>query len=508
MTLNDPKPESRQDEFSISHIENGDQLANHSKFPSLLNFLIVLTAAISSFLFGYGNNAVAGSLAQQTFLAKFLSGPDYTAIIDGIESVFFGGGFIGTVLQGAISDKFGRKICAETAAILMIISGVLSAASVNPAMFIVSRGFCGLSADIAPHARGLLVGMHATFITIGYITCGVFAVIFNFVTSSIQWRLQFIMLIFFSVVCAITILILPESPRWYVEQGKKEEALAVMERLHRTKSDPTAKLARAEFHQIVAQVEEEKKLPHSWWYIFSNAHLRRRAYCSILAFAMVQSSGLLVIFNLMPILFASLGFDNLMQLGLSVVWVTCATIGASVNSLIVDRVGRVTLLVIGGYLCTIAMAIQCALQKYYLHSDYKPGINACVAFFYIFILFYAVTCDATVYVYNAEIWPTHLRSKGVTFGLGSYFIFGIVYSSPASQAFDQIEWRYYLVFICATFVAVNLIWLTFPETKGLSLEEVNIKFGDTVQVALTDIRVDPYNVPKPYPEKTENDSSS
>ena len=399
----------------------------------------------------------------------------------------------------------------------MTLSGVIGAASVNPGMFIASRGICGLSAgiimgntpvymsEIAPaHARGLLVGMHATTLIMGYILAGILALAFNFVTAPIQWRLQFIMLTIFSLVFAVSVPFIPESPRWLVEQGRITEAADIMERLHRTKADPSSEMARAEMTQIVAQVNAEKDLPHSFWYILSNAHLRKRAYCSILIFAMVQSSGLLVIFNLMPILFGQLGFDSVLQLGLSIVWVSLALLGGTFNALIVDRVGRVKLLGIGGYLLAIATSIQCALQKVYLHSDYKPGLNASVAFFFIFIIFYSCSVDTVVYVYNAEIWPTHLRSKGVTFGLGSYFMFGIVYNSPAAQAFNDIGWKYYIVFICMTVVCTTLIVFTFPETKGLTLEgkktelqspcpqseanhtmtEVNTKFGDSVEVSL------------------------
>ncbi|KAF2813722.1 general substrate transporter [Mytilinidion resinicola] len=478
--------------------------------------MIILVSAISSFCFGYGNNAGGGCYAQETFLKKFLSGSNANALIDAMNAIFLAGGFIGTIMQSFVSDKLGRRFCTEMAAILMVLSGILSAASVNPAMFIVSRGIGGISggiilsntpvymSEIAPaHIRGLLVGMHATTVLSGYVLSALLAVAFNFVTSDIQWRLQFIMLTFFSLIFAVSVLFIPESPRWLVEQGRVDEARAIMEKLHRTKADPTAILARAEILQIEAQVDFERDLPHSYWYILSNAHLRRRAYCSIITFAMVQSTGLVVIFNLMPILFGNLGFNNVQQLGLSVVWVTIGAMGAGCNALLADRIGRVKLLVTGGYLLTANMAIQCALQKFYLHSTYKPGINASVAFFFIFILFYSSTCDCVVYIYNAEIWPTHLRSKGVTFGVGSYFLFGIAYSGPAAQAFKSIGWKYYLVFICVTFVTATLILLTFPETKGLSLEEVNIKFGDSVEMTLGDIQLDEILGSKPTAETTE-----
>ncbi|KAF2807405.1 general substrate transporter [Mytilinidion resinicola] len=500
MAVSETKSEGHMTEFVD---DEAPELPKQSRFPSLLNFRIIIVAASSSFIFGYGNNAAAGCFAQETFIAKFLSGSNANAIIDAINAIFFGGGFIGTIVQGYISDGYGRRICALMAALLMTISGVLAAASTNPAMFIASRAITGIAggmimgntpvymSEIAPaHTRGLLVGMHATCLIVGYIVCGIAALGFNFVTSPIQWRLQFIMLTGFSLICAIAVLLIPESPRWYVEQDRIEEASAIMERLHRTKADPSARMARAEMLQIVAQVHAEKGLPHSYSYILSNAHLRKRAWCSVVMFAMVQSSGLLVMFNLMPILFGALGFDATLQLGLSIVWTTVALIGGTVNALIVDHVGRVKLLIIGGCLLVIATSIQCALQKTYLHSTYKPGINASVAFYFIFIVFYSFSVDTVVYVYNAEIWPTHLRAKGVTFGLGSYFIFGVIYNSPAAQAFGTIGWKYYIVFICMTAFCTILILLTFPETKGLTLEEVNIKFGDSVEVSLNDIRLD------------------
>ena len=72
--------------------------------------------------------------------------------------------------------------------------------------------------------------------------------------------------------------------------------------------------------------------------------MRKRAICSIVIWIMNVGAGTLVVGTLTPLLFGGLGFTVDVQLGLSIVWVVCATIGASINGLLVDRYGRRPLL--------------------------------------------------------------------------------------------------------------------------------------------------------------------
>jgi hypothetical protein len=121
--------------------------------------------------------------------------------------------------------------------------------------------------------------------------------------------------------------------------------------------------------------------------------------------------------------------------------------------------------VIGGYLCSIALIIEAVLQKFYLGTSYLPGLNAAVAFFFIFILFYGSTVDCAAYVYVSEIWPTHLRSQGGTIAFVSYYLCAMAYNSPASLAFGTIGWKYYLVFIIVCVLSTTVILFYFPEVS-------------------------------------------
>jgi MFS family permease len=264
---------------------------------------------------------------------------------------------VGSVTQAPVSKKFGRRLCNAIAAVIVIVSGALQAASVNIAMLLTFRVLCGIGAGMVlanspvymsevapPHARGSLVGMQGVGIVSAYILCAVFNLAFSFVDSSVQWRLIFIVLTGMGCLHLVSLSFLPESPRWLMEQGRDEEATAILIRLHRTKSDPTGVLAHAEANQIKAQVETEKNLPGGFWYIFTTRHLLKRAYCSILLWVMGQGTGITAIANLIPTLMGGLGFGVTVQLALGVVWTVCAVIGCGFNVFLLDRVGRVKLL--------------------------------------------------------------------------------------------------------------------------------------------------------------------
>jgi hypothetical protein len=159
------------------------------------------------------------------------------------------------------------------------------------------------------------------------------------------------------------------------------------------------------------------------------------------------------------------------------------------------------------------LLIEAILQKYYLGTANTVGLKAAVGIVFVFIVGYSLTIEGAVYVYVTEIWPTHLRSKGATIGFASFFLNSIAYTSPASLAFKNIGWKYYLVFFAMGLVTSALALTFFPEvcahnavfamdglhtnalqTKGLTLEEINTKFGDRVEFEFTNIFEDAANL--------------
>ncbi|CAM1510798.1 Fc.00g083110.m01.CDS01 [Cosmosporella sp. VM-42] len=495
LTASEANGRSASQPSSESGVSDTVDKVTHS--VSWITYQVIFTAALGGYLYGFSANAIAGTLAQPSFIAKFLSTEDAAARTDGLLGGFLAGAMVGSLAQAPISKHFGRRPCNAIAAGIVILSGALQAASVNIAMFTTFRVICGIGAGMVlanspvymsevapPHARGSLVGMQGVGIVTAYILCAVFNLGFSFVDSAIQWRLIFIVMTGMAVLHLISLYFLPESPRWLMEKGREEEAKAVLVKLHRTKSDPNGLLAHAEATQIKAQVETERLLPSGFWYIFTTRHLLKRAYCSVLLWVMAQGTGITAIANLIPVLMGGLGFGVTLQLALGVVWTVCAVIGCGFNVLLLDRVGRVKLLVIGGFGSAAILSVMAALQKYYLGTDNTAGLNAAVSIYFIFGAFFTTTIECTAYVYGSEIWPTHLRSEGSTLVYASFFGNSIAYSSPVTVGLKNIGWKFYMIFVAVTVVSTIAIWFTFPETIGLPLEEINAKFGEKVEIDL------------------------
>ncbi|EXJ83041.1 hypothetical protein A1O3_06858 [Capronia epimyces CBS 606.96] len=464
------------------------------------NITFILIAGFGSFMFGYANNVVTGSLAQTSFINKFLSGSDADAVIGGILGGFLGGAFIGSLLQGWISPRYGRKKTTALAAILLIVSGALMAGSVHVAMFILFRIVSGIGAgiltsncptymsEISPlHTRGALTGTHGVGINVAYTMSSSIALGLNFIDHPYQWRLQFVIFTFFSILLLLSLFLIPESPRWLVEKERHEEALETLRTLHVGTDGHGERVVQAEMALIRAQIEAESSESTSYWHIFATPSLRKRAICSIMIWLLNIGSGVLVIANLTPLIFGGLGYGQTIQLGLSVVWVFTSGVGSFINGFLLDRLGRRPLLLIGGFLVGAVLVIEALLQKYYLGTTNKAGLNAATGIFYAYVFFWASFIDNTTYCYIPEIWPTHLRSKGSSIAYCAYYAVAIATSSPASQAFATIGYKYYFVFLGLCVVAIVYIFFVFPETNGLALEEIGEKFGDVVEVHFRDV---------------------
>lgn len=199
-----------------------------------------------------------------------------------------------------------------------------------------------LMSELAPaHSRGLMVSIHLIMLNLGYLLSALCSLGFSYMTDPIQWRLNFIINTAFSVLLFALMVIIPESPRWLVSQGRTDEAALILDRLHKDKKNPTNNaLARAEIYQIKIQVESERVLPRGYIHILKTPSLRKRAICTVLVWFTSMSTGVLVIANLTPLLFAELGYSSTAQFGLSVVFLVLCILGALVGGLLVDRFGR------------------------------------------------------------------------------------------------------------------------------------------------------------------------
>ena len=144
----------------------------------------------------------------------------------------------------------------------------------------------------------------------------------------------------------------------------------------------------------------------------------------------------------------------------------------------------------GGATCVLCLALEAAMQARFLSTNNKSGLAAGVAFFYFFAYCYNFFYDAGSFVYTAEIWPSHLRSEGTTIAMVTFYTMAIAYNTPASLAFASIGWKYYLVFVVIATLSTVVLYLVLPETAGLTLEELGMRFGEVPVVKFEDINID------------------
>ncbi|KAI1613535.1 general substrate transporter [Exophiala viscosa] len=477
------------------------------------NFLIVYLVTFGSLTYGY-NSAIIGSvIGLPSFFDYFHINEKTSAgsrITGATNGLFAGGGLLGCWFITWLADKVGRKRSIQITASICIVAAAIQAGSVHIAMFLVGRFMMGFGAgmvnvitplyqsEISPaKTRGRMVGSHGFILCVGYGLAGWTGYGCYFIDNQVaQWRLCLAL----QVVPPLGLLIgspfLPESPRHLVAHDNQDKAFSILKRLHHVPGDDEDVLAREELYQIQKQLDLEKRegwrqgWVKGWILLFQRKSYRKRLLFGFLLLGLVQSTGCLVINNYQVLLYNGLNLYGSMPLMLYALWDTWAAIMNFINALLLDRVGRIPVMVVGQIGCAISVAGFTACLARYGGTDNKLGNGFGVFFLYLFVTFFGGSMDASSYVYSSEIFPTSIRAQGAGFSVSGLFCFSLIYTMSAPVAFNSIGWKYYLIFIIVPLFGAAFMYTCYPETKGLALEEIAAKFGDEVAVDLSHLSLE------------------
>jgi len=267
-------------------------------------------------------------------------------------------------------------------------------------------------------------------------------------------------------------------------KDRMDEARVILDRLHSNSSDPSNEYARSEFYQIRKQIILDRTLDSSWVGMFKKPSYRKRAFLAMGLTFFVQCSGVLVINNYGPTLYKNLGFSPVKQLLYPAAWLTL-TLGLNIMAIpLVDLFPRNKYIGVGILGCMSTLIVEAALVANFVPSNNSAALQAAVAMFFIFQIPYGLMLDGTQFAYLGEIFPTHLRAKGVSLGVAMISFTNIIWLQAAPTAFITITWRFYLVFIIPGTIGGLIIFFYFPDTNGLPLEECAAIFGDQDEVAV------------------------
>ncbi|MBQ3387681.1 MAG: sugar porter family MFS transporter [Thermoguttaceae bacterium] len=451
---------------------------------------VVLVSALGGFLFGFDSGVISGcekAIQNEYSLTPFAHG--FTVSIALIGTV------IGAFGVGRPSDKLGRKITLIILGFLFLISAAGCAFAPDWLTLVVMRGIGGLAiggasvvvplyiVEIAPGpVRGRLVALNQFNIVLGILV----SFISNYLVAlaidhgtcvwtwceqvanwfvsepmgaeSVKWRLMLGVESFPAILFILLLFTIPESPRWLVRAGRKEEALGVLGGI----GDPQPEKTLADISESLAAVRVGENVP-----LFQKKYL----WPIFLAWAVAmfnQLSGINAINYYAPRIFEQFIGSHA---------ALAATVGlGSVNMLFtilafffIDRYGRRVLLMFGAIGTTImhfVAAWQISLGE---NASAPVAISAILGF----IAFFGVSQGAVIWVFISEIFPNAVRAKGQALGSFTHWfmctviswVFPIVASlSPSSGSYA------FAFFGCMTMLQFFFAWKLMPETKGGTIE--------------------------------------
>ncbi|KAK9312691.1 general substrate transporter [Lipomyces starkeyi] len=457
--------------------------------------LLLLTTLLSSLgfsLIGYDNGLMGGFIDGPQFNRVF--GYPRADIKSTIVAIYEVGGFVGAIFISFAGEVFGRRQSIALGAIIMIIGAMIQATSFELVQIFFGRIISGigigiinstvpiLQAEVSPKAtRGLFVGMYCSTLNFGIVTAYWLDYGLSFYDSEFAWRFPTAFQLVFLFLILILTLIVPESPRWLAAHDMEDEARKVIGNL--INKDDTDPAVIDQFNDIKETIiMENAEESGSWKDFYKKDGLQssRRLWtaCAIQIFQ--QLSGINALIYYAATLFQqSIGFDSRkagMMAGLLQTWLFVASF---IPWYLIDRIGRRPLILGGISVQAAVMVVQAALI-YQVENETSLKHSAAIgaaAMLFVFEGAFTIGMQSTVWVYPTEVLPLGLRSKGSAISTAANWICNFLVVEITPPAIQNIGWRTYIIFAILNTCFVPIVFFYFKETRGLSLEEVDLLFA-------------------------------
>lgn len=99
----------------------------------------------------------------------------------------------------------------------------------------------------------------------------------------------------------------------------------------------------------------------------------------------------------------------------------------------------------------------------YTGTDNAVALKVGIASFFFFLTFWAGFVDTTIYVYCAEIFPNHLRAKGMAWSIAVFMLVSTVMTEASPTGYSRLGTKFNIIFIVLTAINIVLIWWFVPE---------------------------------------------
>ena len=429
-----------------------------------------LTGALGGLLFGFDTAVIAG--ATHPLVLQYGLSQRQLGITVSIALV---GTVIGAMFSGELGQKLGSRAALRWMGILYVISAVGCAFAPSWSFFLAARFLGGLGiggssvlgpvyiAELAPAKwRGRLVGLFQINIVIGILLAYLSnAIVAHFVTGLVIWRWEFGVAILPAIFFLIMLFTVPHSSRWLVSQNRIDEAMLILARMGSPDS-------RAEVDAIQLSLQEEGGQANT--NLFQSRY-KLPIFLAITIGLFNQLTGINAILYYLNDIFASAGFSNVSASAQAVAIGAANLLATLLGISIIDKLGRKTLLLIGAAGDTLCLGGVAYL--FYTGQHLALLLPLLIAF----IVFFALSQGAVIWVYISEVFPTNVRSKGQGLGCSSHWIMNAIIAFAFPVIASTSKAMPFAVFAALTAVQFLVVLFIYPETKGLSLEEMSAHLG-------------------------------
>ncbi|WQF77407.1 Putative major facilitator, sugar transporter, major facilitator superfamily [Colletotrichum destructivum] len=408
----------------------------------------------------------------------------------------FGGLFV-LLFAPYVADGLGRKWGTAIGCIIVIFGALLQSFPVGAgarrdAMYLVGRFIMGAGSNISnatcpllitevahPQHRGKVTTLYNTLWYLGSIisawTC--FGTLTN-QSGNIQWTLPTGLQCMMPGIQLLSIWFLPESPRWLISKGKEAEAKRVLIKYHgnNNENDEFANWELAEISTTL-RLEKEASAQSGWMELVRTPGNRKRCGLIIATAIFSQCSGNGLVSYYLSVILGTIGIkDSITQAYINgglTIWSWLVSLTAA---FFVDRVGRRVLFLFAGVGMLISFSVWTACSAVYAQTESASAGIAVVAMIFVFYGVAGAAWPGLTVSYTVEILPYNIRAKGLNLCFCFTALSGVFNQWVNPLGLEQLEWKFYFVYIAILVIECLVIYLFFVETKGPTLEEISMLF--------------------------------
>ncbi|XP_054776527.1 polyol transporter 5-like [Prosopis cineraria] len=458
-------------------------------------------ASTTSILLGYDIGVMSGAII---YIKRDLKITDVQVeILVGIINLY---SLIGSFLAGRTSDWIGRRYTIVLAGAIFFVGAILMGFSPNYAFLMFGRFIAGIgigyalmiapvyAAEVSPtSSRGFLTSFPEVFINTGLL----FGYISNFAFSKlplrIGWRLMLGIGVVPSLLIALGVLAMPESPRWLVMRGRLGEARRVLEKTSDSQEEARLRLADIKSaagipescNDDVVHVMSKQSTGKGVWkemFIHASPAVRHIVLAVLGIHFFQQAIGLDSVVLYSPTIFGKAGItsDNQKLLATVAVGFT-KTIFILVATFFLDRVGRRPLLLssFGGIILSLFTLATCLTVIHHSHTKVMWAVGLSIATVLSSVATFSIGAGPIAWVYSTEILPLRLRAQGAAMGVVvNRTISGVISMTFLSLSKAMTIGGAFFLYGGVATVGWIFFYIMLPETRGKTLEEMEGSFGN------------------------------